>query len=105
LEIANDQESYHVTYLGLAAALKDTHVVDNTDTFFGVQIPAIFDANSNVVNTTQNFTFQGTDFPSIMSRLNFGTPLLRFDLVQPDIKLTTSLSRREEGMAMYGHWN
>ena len=104
LEIANDQESYHVTYLGLAAALKDTHVVDNTDTFFGVKIPAIFDANSNVVNTTKNFTFQGTDFPSVVSRLNFGTPLLRFDLVQPDIKLTTSLSKRDD-VHVFERWD
>ncbi|PIL35992.1 hypothetical protein GSI_01652 [Ganoderma sinense ZZ0214-1] len=104
LEIVNADES-HVTYLGLAAALKDTHVVDNTDIFFGVQIPAIFDANSNVVNTTKNFTFQGTDFPSIVSRLNFDTPLLRrFDLVKPDIKLTTSLSRRD-GVHVFERWN
>ena len=96
LEIANAQESYHVTYLGLASALKDTHVVDNTDAFFGVKIPAIFDSNNNVVNATKNFTFQGNDFPSVVSRLNFGTPLLRFDLVESNIKLTTSLSRRDD---------
>ncbi|KAI1795577.1 subtilisin-like protease [Ganoderma leucocontextum] len=105
LEVANTEESYHVTYLGLAAALKDTHVVDNSDTFFGVKIPAIFDSNSNVVNTTQNFTFQGTDFPSVVSRLNFGTPLIRFDLVKPDIKLTTSLSRRDEGVHVFERWD
>ncbi|PIL35990.1 hypothetical protein GSI_01650 [Ganoderma sinense ZZ0214-1] len=99
LEIANADESYHVTYLGLAAALKGTHV-DNTDTFFGVQIPAIFHLNSNVVNTTHNFTFQGTDFPSIMSRLDFGTPLFRFDLVQP---VTTSLSSRD-GVHVFERW-
>ncbi|KAI1795562.1 peptidase S8/S53 domain-containing protein [Ganoderma leucocontextum] len=98
-------ESYHVTYLGLVAALKDTHVVDNSDTFFGVKIPAIFDSNSNAVNTTQNFTFQGTDFPSVVSRLNFGTPLIRFDLVKPDIKLTTSLSRRDEGVHVFERWD
>ncbi len=90
------QESYHVPHLGLAAAFKNTPVVDNLDMFFGVKIPGIFDPNSNVgVNATQNFMFQGNDFMSVVSRLNFGTPLPRFDLAQPDIKLSTSLSKRD----------
>ncbi|KAJ7075123.1 hypothetical protein B0H15DRAFT_41690 [Mycena belliarum] len=32
-------EHVHATYLGLAAALKDKQVIDNTDAMFGVRIP------------------------------------------------------------------
>ncbi|EJF57652.1 subtilisin-like protease [Dichomitus squalens LYAD-421 SS1] len=96
LEISNAQESYHVTYLGLAAALKNAQVIDNTDSFFGAKIPAIADASGNFITGPQNFTFNSTDFPSLVARLNFGTPKLRFDLVDPNIKISTTLNRREE---------
>ena len=101
LEIANAQESFQVTYLGLGAALKNAQVVDNTDTFFGEKIPAIVDANGNFITGPQNFTFNSTDFPSVVMRLNFGTAKLRFDLVDPNIKLATTLSKRSEDVGKH----
>ena len=92
IQVESATETFHVTYLGLAAALKNAQVVDNTDTFFGEKIPAIVDANGNFITGPQNFTFNSTDFPSVVMRLNFGTAKLRFDLVDPNIKLATTLS-------------
>ncbi|RPD78695.1 subtilisin-like protease [Lentinus tigrinus ALCF2SS1-7] len=99
IQLSNGNESYQVTYLGLAAALKDMPVVDNTDVFFGVDLPTLVDGQGNFFSDPENFTFAGADFPSVLMRLNFGTPKLRFDLVDSDIKLNTTLNTRgvEEG--------
>lgn len=101
LEIANADESYHVTYLGAAAALKDVSVVDNTDTFFGVDLPALVDGTGNFFTDPTNFTFVSSDFPQLVSRLNFGTAKVRFDLVDPSIKITTTLNKRDNEAALH----
>ncbi|OBZ70623.1 Minor extracellular protease vpr [Grifola frondosa] len=95
IEIANANESYQVTYLGVAGSLKNVQVVDNTDQFFGVKIPAIIDSAGNYQNGTANYTFVENDFPSLLFRLAFGTPKLRFDLVDPNIEIQTTLNRRD----------
>ncbi|KAI0633256.1 subtilisin-like protease [Trametes polyzona] len=96
IEIANAEESFHVTYLGAAGALKDVQVVDNTDVFFGVDLPVITDSAGNFLTNATNFTFVGDDFPSVLVRLAFGTPKMLFDLVEPDIKIKTTLNKRDE---------
>ena len=95
LELANTDERYQVTYLGMAAALKDMTVVDDTDAFFGVALPALVDASGNLLDGPANFTFVDDDFPSVVMRLNFGTRVLRFDLVDPAISLTPTIGARE----------
>ena len=82
-------ESFHVTYLGVAAKLRDANVVDMTDKFFGVNIPALGDSDGNFIFDARNFTFIAGDFPTLVMRLNFGTPLLRVDLVTPTVKLNS----------------
>ncbi|THG94885.1 hypothetical protein EW026_g6671 [Hermanssonia centrifuga] len=94
VQIANANESYHVTYLGVAASLKDAQVVDTTDTFFGFDLPALVDPIGDVFTGPANFTFNDTNFPELLMRLDFGTPLLLADLVDPNIKITTTLNRR-----------
>lgn len=94
IQIANPTESFHVTYLGVGAALKDAQVVDTTDVFFGVDLPALVDGEGNFLSGPQNFTFVGDDEPSLIVRLDFGTPILRVDLVDPNIKLATTLNQR-----------
>ncbi|KAH9929600.1 subtilisin-like protease [Epithele typhae] len=88
-------ESYQVTYLGLAASLKDMPVVDDTDFFFGVPLPSLVDATGNLSDEPSNFTFVGDDFPSIVMRLNFGTPVFRLDLVDANIQLSTTIPTRD----------
>ncbi|CDO69143.1 hypothetical protein BN946_scf185042.g45 [Trametes cinnabarina] len=97
IEIANAEESYQVSYLGSVGSLKDVQVVDDTDVFFGVNLPILTDSAGNFLLNATNFTFVGDDFPMVLLRLAFGTPKLLFDLVEPDIKLTTTLNKRGDG--------
>lgn len=94
IQVANPTESFHVTYLGLGAALRDAQVVDDTDVFFGFPIPALIDSAGNPIAGPQNFTFVGDDVPTLLMRLDFGTPILRADLVDVNIQLKTTLNQR-----------
>lgn len=111
IQLQSGSEQYQVTYLGVAAALKDKQILDNTSEFFGVPLPTILDSTGNVQNGTTNYTFVGDDFPTVLLRyvgfffvsaiaqrapvsLAFGTPLLRLDLVDPNIKFTPTFSKR-----------
>ncbi|KAJ7805318.1 hypothetical protein B0H14DRAFT_2611489, partial [Mycena olivaceomarginata] len=77
IHVTSGTESVHATYLGLAASLKDKQVIDNTDFIFGVPLPLVLDSEGNV-----------QDAPA------FGTPLLRLDLVSPNIALNGTLNAR-----------
>lgn len=96
IEIANAQESYQVSYLGLAGSLKDVQVVDDTDVFFGVNLPVLTDAAGNFLTNTTNFTFVGDDVPGVLMRLAFGSPKVLFDLVDSNVNITTTLNKRAE---------
>ncbi|KAJ2970962.1 hypothetical protein NUW54_g12614 [Trametes sanguinea] len=92
--ISNAEESYQVSYLGSVGSLKDVQVVDNTDVFFGVNLPVLTGSAGNFLLNATNFTFVGDDFPTVLMRLTFGTPKLLFDLVEPDVRLKTTLNKR-----------
>ena len=124
IEIASSESDVtHVSYLGLAASLKDKQVVDNTDEFFGYKLPAVLDATQAVQTNPKNYTFANSDFPSLVwrlvlfhyfmetfhcdsvltlpfysifnLRLAFGTPALRVDLVDAAIQLTPTYNKRD----------
>ncbi|KAJ2929710.1 hypothetical protein H1R20_g7388, partial [Candolleomyces eurysporus] len=101
IQVSGPGENYHVTYLGLAASLKNKQVVDNTDVFFGEKIPAILDSAGEVQANPTNYTFVGEDFPTFVFRLAFGSPLIRLDLVEPGIKVEAGLNKR--GLPDFGH--
>lgn len=61
-------DTFHVSYLGLQGSLKDKQVIDNTDTFFGVPIPALLDSDGNVQAAPVNYTFVGADVPTLLWR-------------------------------------
>ncbi|PFH53738.1 hypothetical protein AMATHDRAFT_83673 [Amanita thiersii Skay4041] len=90
--IKSNTESLHVTYLGLAASIKDKQIIDNSDTYFGFPIPTIVDVAGNVTKGALNYTFADTSIPSLLFRLVFGTPKLHLDLVDVDIKLKPTLN-------------
>ncbi|KAF8634300.1 hypothetical protein AX17_004252 [Amanita inopinata Kibby_2008] len=94
IQIESGNEALHVTYLGLAAALKDKQVVDNTPIFFGFVLPAILDSHDHVQHGPMNYTFLAANVPSVLFRLVFGTPVLRIDLVDPNIRFTPTLNSR-----------
>ena len=95
IEVAGQEtgECLSVTYLGIAARLKESKVIDNTDFFFGVPIPALIDGNGNIATQETSFTFQNGDFPSILYRLVFGSPTLLFDLVAADFDRSVLVQR------------
>jgi hypothetical protein len=62
-------EILHVSYQGVAAALKDLTVIDNTNTFFGnVTLPSIMNALGVPQLKPTNYTFVGNDFPILVYR-------------------------------------
>ncbi|KAF7351933.1 Minor extracellular protease vpr [Mycena venus] len=94
IHVTSGNDSVHATYLGLAASLKDTHVIDNTDLVFGVVLPVVLDSEGNIQDAPVNYTFVGGDAPTVLWRQAFGTPLFRLDLVSPDIVLNGTLNAR-----------
>ncbi|KAI0684940.1 subtilisin-like protease [Cytidiella melzeri] len=97
IQVADANETFHVTYLGLAASLKNAQVVDTSNTFFGVNLPVITNPQGNFITAPTNFTFVGEDFPEILLRLDFGTPKLLIDLVDPAENIPTTLNQPSSG--------
>ncbi|EKM54703.1 uncharacterized protein PHACADRAFT_258717 [Phanerochaete carnosa HHB-10118-sp] len=94
IQIVSANETFHVTYLGVAASLKDVQVVDDTNVFFGIDLPVLTDPAGDLLTNATNFTFVGEDVPQLLVRLDFGTPLLRADLVDPNENIPTTLNKR-----------
>jgi subtilisin family serine protease len=89
-------ESLKVTYLGVAASLKnDATILDSTDTYFGTPLPFVIDAAGNVQNQTTVYTFKGTDFPTVAYRLAAGTAELLFDLVDSKSNIPTTIPSKK----------
>lgn len=88
--IVSDQDSFQVAYMGAAASLKDKVIFDTSTKFFGKALPTLLDSAGNIVTTPTTYTFNGTDIPTVLYRLLFGTPSLRADLVASDFGLTNS---------------
>jgi hypothetical protein len=68
INVVTGAETLHVTYLGLAANLIDKQVLDDTDFFFGFELPALINGLGEVQDDTENYTWIGEDFPSILWR-------------------------------------
>jgi hypothetical protein len=70
IQIESTTEILHVAYQGVAAALKDLTVLDNTDTVFGagVTLPTVLDSKGNAQTNATNYTFVGGDFPTLLYR-------------------------------------
>ncbi|KAG8979753.1 hypothetical protein FRB90_007976 [Tulasnella sp. 427] len=96
VRIASDADDLKVSYLGVAAALKDMQVIDTGSSYFGVQTPAILDKEGNIQEGAANYTLQGEDFPTILYRLTAGTPALHVDLVSANYTLNSTKTARSE---------
>jgi hypothetical protein len=111
IHVTSPAETLKVTYLGVAASLKATSVLDSTDEFFGIGLPAVIDANGRPQEGPTNYTFMGQDFPFLLlrqvfffivaiaalmwaRRLAFGTALLHIDLVGVNIQFTPTIPKR-----------
>ncbi|KAG9127742.1 hypothetical protein FRC07_010194 [Ceratobasidium sp. 392] len=92
----SDGSSLQSVYLGVAAALKDMKVIDNTDAYFGTKLPLIADKDQNPVNSTKIFSMQGGDTPQVLYRLVGGSPLCRIDLIDSKTNVTSNQRRSIE---------
>jgi hypothetical protein len=68
VEIASPLETLKVTYLGVASSLKDKTILDTSDAFFGVKLPALLDATGQPQSTDSEYTLVGTDVPAVLYR-------------------------------------
>ncbi|EJD48275.1 subtilisin-like protein [Auricularia subglabra TFB-10046 SS5] len=87
-------ETLRVSYLGVAAPLKSTQVIDNTDEILGMSLPALLDGAGAIQESTTDYTFVGEDHPVLAWRLVFGSPSVKLDLVAADIAHQTNLGKR-----------
>ncbi|TFK18824.1 peptidase [Coprinopsis marcescibilis] len=96
IHISSPGENHRVTYLGLAASLKDKRVLDDYDEWAEETLPAVVAATTGEVQTgPANYTFAEGDIPVLVYRMAFGSPRLRVDLVEPTIRLRTTLNPRQ----------
>lgn len=95
IEVAGQEtgECLSVTYLGIAARLEESKVIDNTDFLLGQPIPALINGDGNFTTQETSFDFKNGNFPSILYRLVFGTPTLLFDLVAADFDQSALVQR------------
>jgi hypothetical protein len=73
LKITSKSETLKVTYMGLAASLKKKTVIDNTDIYFGNQIPVLLNSGGAPQNGLTNYTMKGACivFPPLPLALTF----------------------------------
>ncbi|KAI0063549.1 pyrolysin [Artomyces pyxidatus] len=94
IQVTSNTERTHVSYLGLAASLKNIEVLDNTNYTLNITLPTLIDTTGNPQTAPTNYTFNGTDWPLGILRLSFGTVILRVDLVEANINFNGTLNTR-----------
>ena len=109
IQVTSDAgEVLAVTYMGIAAKLRDATILDNTDEMFGFKLPALLDAAGNSTTSVQTYDFKGQNYPTILFRLAMGSRKLAFDLVSEATSVTGTVSKRsvEERRGLLGDvWN
>ncbi|KAG9048750.1 hypothetical protein FS837_012113 [Tulasnella sp. UAMH 9824] len=96
IRIVSDMDDMKVSYLGVAASLKDMKVIDRSASHFGVEIPAIIDTDGNVQKGPATYTLQDEDYPILLYRRTAGTAALHVDLVKADYTLKSTKKTRSE---------
>ncbi|KAF6763345.1 pyrolysin [Ephemerocybe angulata] len=90
---APSENPVHVSYVGGVGSLKAVTIIDTTDEVIPDKIPAIFNADAEVQTEPTNYTFGPLDYPTVFWRQVFGSPIVRVDLVDKDIKVQTNVPR------------
>ncbi|KAK1223902.1 hypothetical protein PQX77_013208 [Marasmius sp. AFHP31] len=84
IEVEADDETQHVSYLGLAASLKDKSILDRTNSWSSlITLPAVLDPNTGGAQTEPaNYTMDPNSLaPLLLWRFAFGTPKSEVNLV------------------------
>ncbi|KAG9055128.1 hypothetical protein FS842_003099 [Serendipita sp. 407] len=88
-------EVVSVPYMGLAASVKDMNVLDRSDYYFGIPLPALLDAKEDPQTDLQNYTFANDNNPTLLWRQAAGTAVQRIDLV--DAASNVTFTKRSPG--------
>jgi hypothetical protein len=81
---------------GVVGSLQSKHVLDNADEFFAFPVPTILEGSESPQTTDgMVYDFTGENFPSVLWRQAFGTPVLRVDLVPSTFTLNATSKRGE----------
>ncbi|KAG8936970.1 hypothetical protein FRC02_009107 [Tulasnella sp. 418] len=97
VRVSTTTEDLIVSYLGVAAAMKDMKVLDETPYYFDVPLPVVLDGSGSPQSEPTNYTFQGDDWPLLLYRLTAGTPSIHIDLVKSDYSLNKTQKRSLDG--------
>ncbi|KAG8903005.1 hypothetical protein FRB99_003838 [Tulasnella sp. 403] len=108
IKIASDAEDVHVSYLGVAASMKNMQVIDTSATYFdGVTLPTVLDHTGNPQKDGETYTFKDDNYPVLLYRLTAGTPAAHVDLVPASTsldaakKMSVEHLRRREVSALH----
>ncbi|KAG8749347.1 hypothetical protein FRC14_001488 [Serendipita sp. 396] len=88
-------EVVSVPYMGLAASVKDMNVLDRSDYYFGIPLPALLDAKEDPQTDLQNYTFANDNNPTLLWRQAAGTAVQRIDLA--DAASNVTFTKRSPG--------
>jgi hypothetical protein len=69
IQIESASETLKVTYLGVAASLKDKTVLDTSDKFFGFPLPALVNASGSPQTGEATYTLANNHVPIVLWRL------------------------------------
>ncbi|KAF6763347.1 pyrolysin [Ephemerocybe angulata] len=95
--------SVHASYIGSVGSLKSVKILDTSTRVLPYKMPSILDSKGLVQEVATNYTFSPNDYPTLLARQLFATPLIRMDLVDPNIKIDTNVKRALHGPHHGGH--
>ncbi|TEB21711.1 pyrolysin [Coprinellus micaceus] len=84
----------HVSYLGAVGSLENVAILDTTDEVLPFATPVLLDSNGEIQVAATNYTFSPVDYPSLLWRQLFGTPLFRVDLVDTNTTVQSTVQPR-----------
>lgn len=87
-------ETFSIPYMGVGAKMKDMAILDQSNVFFGVNLPILLDASGNIATPGHAYSLVGADYPAVLYRRAAGTPSLVADLVSPNITIPGAIQAR-----------
>lgn len=106
IQIAGGAQTVQVPYLGVAAAMKNLPILDTSNQYLALTTPTILDAAGSAQQGTRAYSFNGTDFPTVLYRFVGGTPRVYIDLVDSNANLGFTpqyISKRWLFSHLHGH--
>jgi hypothetical protein len=87
IQVSGGAQTVQVPYLGVAAVMKNLPILDTSTQYLGQITPTILNAAGSAQQGSSSYSFNGTDFPTVLYRFVGGTPRVYIDLVNPNTNL------------------